>query len=159
MAFADLRGVLTAAPVLVPSDWSKQFRCHVDASQRTVEGTLTQVDDKGQDWVIAYYSRELSDSKEKRYGQRKGVFGSGISSQAVPLLTLGGFCRSFHRQPNLTQFHDQTKIVSQRNKMVSAFLSVWDHEDEPFARQDTCDRRPHVMSGAFQIGNFEVSEA
>ena len=40
-AFASLKSAITSAPILVAPDWAREFRCHVDASQRAVGGTLT----------------------------------------------------------------------------------------------------------------------
>ena len=36
------------------------LRCHIDASQTAVGGTLTQIDENGRDRVIAFYSKILS---------------------------------------------------------------------------------------------------
>lgn len=40
-AFESLKAAITTAPVLIAPSWAKPFRCHVDASQRAVGGTLT----------------------------------------------------------------------------------------------------------------------
>lgn len=62
-AFEQLKGALISAPILVSPQWIKPFRCHVDAIQSAVGGTLTQVDENGVDRVIAYFSKELSDAE------------------------------------------------------------------------------------------------
>lgn len=43
-SFFDLRNALVSAPILVPTNWNLPFRCHLDASQNAVGGTLTQID-------------------------------------------------------------------------------------------------------------------
>ena len=63
-AFLMLKEALTTAPILMSPDWGKPFRCHVDASQKAVGGTLTQLDQNGSDRVIAYYSKKLSTAEE-----------------------------------------------------------------------------------------------
>lgn len=59
-AFALLKEALCSAPILMPPDWMRPFRCHVDASQFGVGGTLTQLDKEDHERVIAYFSRRLS---------------------------------------------------------------------------------------------------
>ena len=59
-AFEKLKKAITNAPILVSLDWSKSFRCHIDASQTVVGRTLTQLDENGRDRVIAFYSKILS---------------------------------------------------------------------------------------------------
>ena len=55
-AFEKLKEAIKNAPILVSPDWSKPFRCHIDASQTAVGGTLTQLDGNGRERVIAVYS-------------------------------------------------------------------------------------------------------
>ena len=64
-----------SAPVLVPPNWTKPFRCHVDASQKAVGGTLTQLDDEKGERVIAYYSRKLSDEEVKCTANERELLG------------------------------------------------------------------------------------
>ena len=59
-AFEKLKEAIKNAPILVSPDWSKHFRCHIDASQTAVGGTLTQLDENGRDRVIAIYFKKLS---------------------------------------------------------------------------------------------------
>lgn len=59
-AFEKLKKSITSAPILVAPDWTKPFRGHIDASQRAVGGTLTQLDKNGKDRVIAFFSKKLS---------------------------------------------------------------------------------------------------
>jgi hypothetical protein len=59
-AFVTLKEAVKSAPVLQSPNWKKPFRCHVDASQLAVGGTLTQKDERGFDHPIAFYSKKLS---------------------------------------------------------------------------------------------------
>ena len=63
-AFQELKEAITSTPVLVAPDWSKPFRCHVDASRKAVGGTLTQLDNNGAERVIAFFSKKLSDTEQ-----------------------------------------------------------------------------------------------
>lgn len=63
-AFADLKSALITAPILVPPDWARPFRVHIDASQFAVGATLTQVDDEGRDRVIAFTSKKLTAAEQ-----------------------------------------------------------------------------------------------
>ena len=63
-AFEQLKIAITTAPVLVSPDWSKPFRCHIDASQRAVGGILTQIDENVVDRAIAYYSKKISNAEQ-----------------------------------------------------------------------------------------------
>lgn len=65
-AFKDLKKAISTAPVLVPPDWTKPFRLHVDASSFAIGGTLTQIQGHSTEQVIAYTSRKLNDA-EKSY--------------------------------------------------------------------------------------------
>lgn len=58
-AMDELKLRLTSSPILSHPDFKKPFKCHVDASQFAVGGTLTQVVD-GQEKAIAYFSRKLN---------------------------------------------------------------------------------------------------
>ena len=58
-ASEKLKEAITNVPILVSPDWSKSFRCHIDASQTAVGGTLTQLDENGRDHDIAFYSKNL----------------------------------------------------------------------------------------------------
>jgi RNase H-like domain found in reverse transcriptase len=59
-AFETLNEAVKSAPILQSTDWKKPFRCHVDASQLAVGGTLTQKDERGFDLPVAFYSKKLS---------------------------------------------------------------------------------------------------
>ena len=59
-AFEKLKEVITNGPILVSPDWSKSFRCHINASQTADGGNLTQLDENGRERVIPFYSKILS---------------------------------------------------------------------------------------------------
>ena len=65
-AFAELRHRLCTAPVLAFPDFSKAFILDTDASNTGIGGVLSQLDEHGQEHVIAFASCTLSKS-ERRY--------------------------------------------------------------------------------------------
>ena len=82
-AFEKLKMFITNAPILVSPDWKKPFRCHIDASQIAVGGTLTQLDDNGKERVIAFFSKKLSPTE------------SGYTANDRELLGLISFLKMF----------------------------------------------------------------
>lgn len=65
-AFDELRRRLTSAPVLAYPDFNRQFILDTDASDTGIGAVLSQIDDSGQERVIAYGSRLLR-KPERRY--------------------------------------------------------------------------------------------
>jgi len=65
-AFNFLKERLMEAPILQYPDFEKQFILFTDASISGLGGILSQLDEKGQEHVIAYASRTLSKA-EKNY--------------------------------------------------------------------------------------------
>ena len=65
-AFQELKNRLCSAPVLAYPDFERHFILQTDASDLGLGAVLTQTDDQGQERVISYASRSLSD-REKAY--------------------------------------------------------------------------------------------
>lgn len=59
IAMQKLKEALTSSPTLRRPDFTLPYRCHVDASQFAIGGTLTQIAD-GSEHVIAYFSRKFN---------------------------------------------------------------------------------------------------
>lgn len=74
-AFQSLKKKLTSSPILVAPNWEKEFRCHIDAMQYSVGGTLTQLDQEGQERVVAYYSRRLNEAEESYVSNDRELLG------------------------------------------------------------------------------------
>ena len=74
-AFDTLKEAITSAPVLVPPDWKKPFRGHIDASESAVGGTLTQLDDDGNERAIAFFSKKLSQAEQNYTANDRELLG------------------------------------------------------------------------------------
>lgn len=62
-AFQQIKDCLTSPPVLQYADFSKPFILHTDASTQGLGAALYQLDNNGQERVIAYGSRTLNPSE------------------------------------------------------------------------------------------------
>jgi len=69
-----LKEKMVTTPILVFSDWKKEFHVHIDASCIALGEMLTQVSEGEMDHPIAFVSRKLS-KVEKNYSmtKRKGL--------------------------------------------------------------------------------------
>jgi phospholipid-translocating ATPase len=65
-SFNDLKSAFTAGSVLKSPDFDKHFYLQVDASDRGLGAVLSQLDNKGLDHPIMYFSRKLLD-RETNY--------------------------------------------------------------------------------------------
>ena len=64
-AFQPLKQLLCSAPILAYPDFGKDFVLHTDASDYGVGAVLSQLDDSGNQKVIAYASKALSPREQK----------------------------------------------------------------------------------------------
>ena len=69
--YVDIKNVLSAAPLVQPPDYSRQFYVMTDGSKVGLAGVVYQVDDKGEtERVIGYWSRACT-SAEGNYDSRE----------------------------------------------------------------------------------------
>jgi hypothetical protein len=59
-AFNTLKAKLMGYPILRRPDFSRPFFVHTDASQKAVGAVLTQKDEEGREYAVAYHSAKLS---------------------------------------------------------------------------------------------------
>ena len=64
-AFVDLRHRLCTTPVVAIPDFTKHFILDTDASNTGIDGVLEQLDEQGQEHVIAFGSRTLSKAEHQ----------------------------------------------------------------------------------------------
>ena len=74
-SFETLKNAITSAPILVSPDWTKVFRGHIDASNNAVGGTLTQLDDSGNERVIAFFSKKLNPAEQNYTANDRELLG------------------------------------------------------------------------------------
>lgn len=75
IAFEHLKERLCTSPVMVPPNCTKAFRCHIDASQVAVGGTVTQQDDEGHERAIAFFSKRFSEAEENYTANDRELLG------------------------------------------------------------------------------------
>lgn len=110
-AFNALKKSLVSAPIMQAPDWSKSFRCHIDASQLAVGGTLPQ--SNGDDeHVISYFSKRLSPAEENYSANDRELLGlvyflqrfrCYLEGSAFEVLTDNQVLNYFFSKPNLTR--------------------------------------------------------
>ena len=71
MAFEALKKALGLAPVFRRPDTRRPFQLHIDWSMLGLGSVLTQKDDDGKEYVIAYASRSNNDA-EAKYSSYEG---------------------------------------------------------------------------------------
>ena len=64
-AFERVKAILQTAPVLVTSDFGKQFKLVVDASDLGAGAVLQQEDDQGIDHPICYFSAKFNEHQQR----------------------------------------------------------------------------------------------
>ena len=74
-SFNSLKQAILSAPILTSPNWNRPFRCHVDASKKAVGGTLTQLDDNGNERVVAFFSKRLSEAEERYTANERELLG------------------------------------------------------------------------------------
>jgi hypothetical protein len=79
-AFEALKLSLTKAPLLFPSDYSRDYFLYLAASEYTIGMVLVQEDDNHDEHVIYYLSRSLSSTEIKYQHVEKLTFVSGVAN-------------------------------------------------------------------------------
>ncbi|ETW93809.1 MAG: hypothetical protein ETSY2_50775 [Candidatus Entotheonella gemina] len=88
-AFQALKDKLCSAPVLRSPNFDKQFILQTDASDRGVGAVLSQYDDDGTDYPVAFFSRKLL-PREVRYSTiEKECLAIKVATHAFRVYLLG----------------------------------------------------------------------
>lgn len=64
-SFQNLKHVMLSPPILRPPRWDSPMIIQCDASNEGIGAALTQIDEKGDEFVIEYFSAKLTDSERK----------------------------------------------------------------------------------------------
>lgn len=162
-AFLKLKDAITTTPVLVSSDWQKPFLCHVDASQRAVGGTLTQLDDEGVDRVVAYYSRKLPSAEQDYTASERELLGlvyflkrfrCYFEGASIDVFTDNQVLKHFFTKPGLNLKEARwLDLLFQLNIRQVHLKPSWIH-----VLGEALSRAPHVTNETeLELGNFEAS--
>lgn len=100
-AFAELKRVVSSAPVLSLPNFDKAFEVHTDASDVAIGGVLVQ-----EGHPIAYESRKLLD-REKKYPTHES--GSALSEDMEALSSWKAF-HCVHRQRHHLLFYHAAEV-------------------------------------------------
>ena len=68
-SFASLKEAITKAPILIAPDWKRASRCHIDASNEALVGTLKQLNDDERDRFIVFFSKKTEFNRAKLLSQ------------------------------------------------------------------------------------------
>lgn len=79
-AFNELKETLIFALIMKAPNWNLPFRCNVDFSQKVVGGTLPKIGEKGQEFVISYFSKRLSPTEENYSVKDRELVGVGVTN-------------------------------------------------------------------------------
>ena len=99
-AFKRLREYLTAPPVLIFPDFSKEFLLDTDASDQGIGAVLSQIQSDGQERVVAYASRLLSKSERRYCVTRKELLAVVVFLHHFRQSTIPFFIKNLKNPPN-----------------------------------------------------------
>lgn len=123
-AFTSLKNTLCSSPVLRSPDFQRNFILQTDASDRGVGAVLSQRDDDGMDYPIAYFSKKLL-PREVRYSTvEKECLAIKLATHAFRVYLLG---RSFIIQTD----HRSLKWLDQL-KDTNSRLTRWSLALQPY---------------------------
>ena len=124
-AFDKLRHLLVSPPILVFPDSSKPFILDTDASDFGIGAVLSQVDDDGQERVVAYASRTLSKAERNYSVTRK---------ELLAMVTFISHFRQYLLGRTFTLRTDHSSLTWLRNfKQPEGQLARWLEKLEEFS--------------------------
>ena len=86
--FRALKGLLCSAPILQSPDFEKDLLLQMDASDVGVGAVLSQSDEDGADYPVAYYSRKLLAREQKYSTIEKECLAIKLATQAFRVYLL-----------------------------------------------------------------------
>ena len=88
-SFKRLKDLLCCAPILQSPDFQKDFVLQTDALDVVVGAVLSQVDDTGADYPVAYFSGKLLSREQKYSTIEKECLAIKLATQALRVYLLG----------------------------------------------------------------------
>jgi hypothetical protein len=131
-AFESIRSKLVSSPILVFPDMSKPFILDTDASDFGIGGVLSQIQDNGQEKVVAYASKALTKA-EKQY--------SVTRRELLAVVTFTAHFRQYLLGNSFTIRTDHGSLAWLRNfKQPTGQLARWLEKLEEYSF--TVEHRP-----------------
>lgn len=161
-AFRQLKAMLVSAPILVSPDWRKPYRCHVDASQRAVGGTLTQLDDQGRDRVVAFFSKKLSPAEEKYTANDRELLGLVYFLKRFRCYLEGSTFEVFTDNQVLKYFFTKPMLSRREARWLELFAQfgitrVNLKPGRVHVLGDVLSRAPHIMEDTTLVNTVSAS--
>ena len=109
-AFQKLNDAIFQASILVASNWKKVFQGDAEASQTGDAGTLTQLDEDGQDLFIALSSKKLSRTEADYIKNDRENFGVNFVPEIFMCYREGSCFEIFTENQVLKYFFTKKKL-------------------------------------------------
>lgn len=162
-AFESLKKAITSAPILVSPDWKKPFRGHIDASNTSVGGTLTQLDDCGKDKVIAFFSKKLNPAELNYTTNDKELLGLIYFLQRFRCYLEGSNFEIFTDNQVLKSFFTKPKLSRREARWLETLgiFGIFPITLKPgkiHVLGDTLSRAPHASMNALEVLNVDLED-
>ena len=162
-AFAELHHRLCTAPVLAFPDITKPFILDTDASNTGIGGVLAQLDEQGQEHVIAFASRTLSKSERRYCVTRRELLAVVVFTQQFRPYLLGRefILRTDHGCLSwLQSFKEPEGQLARWLEKVQEFhFEIVHRPGKRHANADAMSRRPCDQCGMMDDGQSNPTSA
>ena len=164
-SFNTLKQAITTSPILTSPNWSRPFRCHVDASQKAVGGTLTQLDEEGNKRVVAFFSKRLSEVEERYTANERELLGlvyflkrfrCYLEGSSFEVFTDNQVLSNFFTKPNMSRKEARWLDLLSQFGISKVTLKA----GRVHVLGDALSRAPHVVEGpetCIDANNMEVN--
>ena len=162
-AFNELRAQLMSPPILAYPDTQKQFILDTDASDVGMGAVLSQLNDSGQEVVIAYASQTLSKSQRNQGSTRKELLAvvTFVTHFKHYLLGAQFLLRTDHKALVwLNSFRDTDGILARWIERLAAFDYIIQHRPgKHHTNADALSRIPSVDNPAGKSADTRIAFA
>ena len=148
-SFHRLQDLLCQSPVLHAPEFEKPFILQTDASDRGVGAVLSQLDEKGQEHPVAYYSRKLLPREERYSTVEKECLAIKLGVQNFQVYLAG--------RPFQIQTDHHSLVWLDRLKDSNPRLSRWSLFLQPF-QYDVVHRSGRANGNADTLSRIATNE-
>lgn len=164
-AFAMLKEKLCSAPIMQLPDWNRPFRCHTDASGFAVGGSLGQLNEYGDEVVVAHFFKRLSPAEENYTANDRELSGLIYFLQRFRCYLEGSEFEAFTDNQVLKAFFTKTSMTRREARWLD-FLSQFNitaitlRKGRIHVLGDALSRAPHapVTLSNTEALNFSLPE-